>query len=105
MQVQRRLKLCGQQLLTDRRIKCACASVTADKADMTAIRADPSIAMAGSENPKQVMTLVAVAQHAQQGCFEGMDAFAEAVRGAVASICSAVEARLRRQSRHSRVAY
>ena len=101
VQVQRRLKLCGQQLLRDRRIKCAQASVTADKADPIALRADPNIARAGSQCPKQVVSLAAVAQHAQQGCFESMDAFAEAVRSAVASICSVVEARLRRQSRHS----
>lgn len=102
VQVQRRLKLCGQQLLRDRRIKCAQASVTADKADPIALRADSSIARAGAQHPKQVVSLAAVAQHAQQGCFESMDAFAEAVRSAVASICGAVEARLRRQSRHSK---
>ena len=95
LQVQRRLNLCGQQLLTDRRIKCAQAPVTASRTDPAAAGADP-------DGPKQVISLAAVAQRAQRGQFDSLEAFAGAVRQAVASICQSVEGRVKRQGKHSK---
>ncbi len=102
MQVQRRLKLCGQQLLDDRRIKCAQAPGTAYRADPAAARADLSTAGADPDGPRPVIPLAAVAQRAQHGQFDRLEAFAEAVRQSVASICQSVEDRLKRQGRHSK---
>ena len=101
-QVQRCLKLCGQQLLNDRRIKCAQAHVTANRADPTGARADLSIAGADPDGPKQIVSLAAVAQRAQRGQFDSLEAFAEAVRQTVARICQSVEDRVKRQGRHSK---
>ncbi|KAL0019633.1 hypothetical protein WJX77_006506 [Trebouxia sp. C0004] len=92
-EVQRRLKLCGQQLLNDRRIKCAQAPVTANRADPNAARADP-------DSPKQIVSLAPVAQRAQRGQFDNLDAFAEAVRHTVISVCQSVEDRGKRHGRH-----
>ncbi|KAL0047680.1 hypothetical protein WJX82_009150 [Trebouxia sp. C0006] len=101
-EVQRRLKLCGQQLLDDRRIKCAQAPGTAYRADPAAARADLSTAGAEPDGPRPVISLAAVAQRAQHGHFDRLEAFAEAVRQSVASICQSVEDRLKRQGRHSK---
>ena len=103
MQVQRRLKLCGQQLLKDRRIKCTQAPATTNRADPTAAGADLSIAGADPDGPTQMVSLAAVAQRAQHGQFDSLEAFAEAVRQAVASICQSVEDRVKRQGRHSKL--
>ncbi len=102
MQVQRRLKLCGEQLLNDRRIKCAQAPVTANRADPTAARDDLSTTGADAGGPKQVASLAAVAQRAQHGQFDSLEAFAEAVRQIVASVCQSVEDRVKHQGRHSK---
>ncbi len=102
MQVQRHLKLCGQQLLNDRRIKCAQAPVSATRTDPGAVRADPSNSRADLSSSAHVASLAAIAQQAQRAQFESVEAFAEAVRGAVASVCIAVEGRMSRQNRHSK---
>ena len=97
LQVQRRIRLCGQRLLTDRRIKCAQAPVRASAMDQTLLGAT-------ANSPIHLTTLAAVAQHAQQGHFHSLQAFAGAVRRAVAGTCLAVEDRVARQIRQGRPA-
>ncbi|KAL3131265.1 hypothetical protein ABBQ38_000562 [Trebouxia sp. C0009 RCD-2024] len=96
-EVQRRIRLCGQRLLTDRRIKCAQAPERASAMEPPSPGATPN-----SSTP--LTTLAAVAQHAQQGQFHSMQAFVRAVRKAVVGTCLAVKGRLARQDRQGRPA-
>ena len=115
LQVQKRIKLCGQQLLRDSRIKCAQAYVII-RANHDPPRADSNGPVAGPEgpravqngpeadtdSPRQLVSLAAVAQQAQQGQFKTLDTFTRAVRKAVAGICLAAEGRLARQNKQVR---
>ena len=115
LQVQKRIKLCGQQLLRDNRIKCAQAHVNI-RANQDPPRADSDGPLAGPERsraaqsgpgadtdrPRQLVSLAAVAKQAQQGQFKGQQAFSRAVRKAVAGICLAAEGKSARQNKHLR---
>ena len=92
MQVQQRLQLCGQHLCMDRRLKYAQAPVRASE-----LVSD--FAQAGPNGHSPPLRLAVVAQQAQQGHFEGLAAFAGAVRRAVAATCLAVEGRSRQRNR------
>lgn len=59
---------------------------------------------ATSNSPTHLATLAAAAQHAQQGHFHSLQAFAGAVRRAVAVTCLAVEDRVARQIEQGRPA-
>lgn len=65
---------------------------------------DPISPGAAPHSPSHLTTLAGVAQQAQQGHFHSLQAFAGAVRRAVAGICLAVEGRLARQVRQGRPA-
>ena len=97
LQVERRIRLCGQRLLTDRRIKCAQAPVRASAMDQ-------NLPGATANSPIPLTTLAVVAHHAQQGHFHSLQAFAGAVRRAIAGLCRAVEDRAARQIRQGRPA-
>ena len=101
-------------MLRDSRIKCANAQVLvrADakrpRADSNCPGADPTRPAADANGPetepavssKQLVSLTAVAQQAQQGQFESIDGFARAAKRAVACICHAAEGRMLRLNRH-----
>lgn len=89
MQVQRRIMLCGQHVLHDRRTKAAQAKCP---------RADP-------EAPWQLVSLRQVAQQAQHGSFESLEDFATAVRVTVKAICMASDTQQEYQSQHSECAF
>ena len=89
MQVQRRIILCGQYLLHDRRTEAAQAKCPG---------ADP-------EAPWQLVSLRQVAQQAQHGAFESLEDFAKAVRVTVKAICAATDTQQEYQSQHSESAF
>lgn len=65
---------------------------------------DPHLIGATPHSPSHLTTLAEVAQHAQQGDSHTLQAFAGAVRRAVAGTCLAVEGRVSRQTRQGRPA-
>lgn len=65
---------------------------------------DPNLPGATPSSRTHLTSLAAVAQHAQQGRFHTLQAFAEAAGRAVAGSCLAVQDRVARQIRQGRPA-